>query len=220
MFSNLSSTPGNVVFTGTDSFINAWGMPTYVISDNGSNFIGADRELRELVESLNQDRIICESTKHHHINWKFNPPSAPHFGGVCEALIKSAKKVIKAILGDTDINDEELHTASCGAERLLNSRPITYVGADPNDHSPMTPNHFLVGQLGGPFAPELLDGEEVYNPRKRWHRMQQLLRQFWKCLAREFLPTLNVRRKWFHRRHNLKGNDVVLILEPKANHRE
>ena len=153
----------------TDSFINAFtrmmskrGTPTYVISDNGSNFAGADRELRELVESFDQERIIRESTKHHRIDWKFNPPAAPHFGGVFEALIKSEKKAIKATLGDADINDEELHTAICGAD----SQPISYVGADPNDHSPLTPNHFLVGQFGGPFAPELLDAEEVYNPKK------------------------------------------------------
>ena len=112
----------------TDSFINAFtrmmsrrGMPTYVISDNGSNFVGADRELLDLVESFDQDRIIHESTKHHSINWKFNPPSNSHFGGLFEALIKSAKKAIKAILGDADINNEELHSAICGAERLLNS---------------------------------------------------------------------------------------------------
>ena len=149
--------------------------PTYVISDNGSHFVGADRELRELVEAFDQDRITQETAKNHYINWKFNPPSAPHFGGVFEALIKSAKKAIKTILGDANINDEELHTAICGAEKLLNSRPITYVSADPNDHSPLTPNHFLVRQLGGPFAPELLDVGEVYNPRKRWHLVQQLL---------------------------------------------
>ena len=80
-------------------------MPTYVISDNGSRFVGADRELRELVESFDQDRIIRESTKHHRIDWKFNPLSGPHFGGMFEALIKSAKKAIKAILGNANIND-------------------------------------------------------------------------------------------------------------------
>lgn len=149
----------------TDLFINTFTRVTsrrrrtltYVISDNGSNFVGADCEVQELVESFDQDRIIRESTKHHRIDWKFNPPSAPHFGGVFEALIKSAKKAIKAILGDADIKDEELHTAICGAERLLNSPPITYVGADPNNHSPLTPNHFLFGKLGGLFAPEFLD---------------------------------------------------------------
>ena len=52
----------------TDSFINAFtrmtsrrGTPTYVISDNGTNFIGAERELRELVEALDTDRITQET---------------------------------------------------------------------------------------------------------------------------------------------------------------
>ena len=131
----------------TDSFVNAFtrmtsrrGTPTYVISDNGTNFVGAERELRELVEALDADRITQETSKYHPIDWKFNPPCAPHFGGVFEALIKSAKKAIKVILGDADVTDEELHTAICGAERLLNSRPITYVSSDPND---MTFHHSL-----------------------------------------------------------------------------
>ena len=207
----------------TDSFVNAFtrmtsrrGSPTYVISDNGTNFVGAERELRELVEALNADRITQETSKYHPIDWKFNPPCAPHFGGVFEALIKSAKKAIKVILGDADVTDEELHTAICGAERLLNSRPITYVSSDPNDLSPLTPSHFLVGEIGGPFAPEALDCEQTYNPRKQWHRVQQLLGQFWKRWRKEFLPSLNVRKKWFHPRHNLKEGDVVLIVEPNA----
>lgn len=72
----------------TDSFINAFtrmtsrrGMLTYVISDNGTNFVGAERELRELVDALDQDRITQETNKFHRIDWKFNPLSA-HFGGV------------------------------------------------------------------------------------------------------------------------------------------
>ena len=80
----------------TDSFINAFtrmtsrrGTPTYVSSDNGTNFVGAERELRELVEALDTDRIMQETSKYHPIDWKFNPPSAPHFGGVFEALILS-----------------------------------------------------------------------------------------------------------------------------------
>ena len=211
----------------TDSFINAFtrmtsrrGTPAYVISDNGTNFVGAERELRELVEALDVDRIAQETSRYHPIEWKFNPPCAPHFGGVFEALIKSAKKAIKAILGDADVSDEELHTAICGAERLLNSRPITYVSSDPNDLSPLTPSHFLVGEIGGRFAPEALDREQTYNPRKRWHRVQQLLGQFWKRWRKEFLPSLNVRKKWFHPRHNLKEGDVVLMVEPNASRGE
>ena len=207
----------------TDSFINAFtrmtsrrGTPIYVISDNGTNFVGAERELRELVESLDPDRIAQETTTYQPIDWKFNPPSAPHFGGVFEAMIKSAKKAIKAILGDAYVTDEELHSAICGAGRLLNSRPLTYVSSDPHDLSPLTPSHFLVGELGRSFAPEALDHEQAYNPKKRWHRVQQLLGQFWKRWRKEFLPSLNARKKWFHPRHNLKEGDVVLIVEANA----
>ena len=89
----------------TDSFTNTFtqmtsrrGTPTYVISDNGTNFIRADREMRELVQALDTDRIMQDTSKYHPIDWKFNPPSAPHFGGVFETLIKSAKKAIKAIV--------------------------------------------------------------------------------------------------------------------------
>ena len=204
----------------TGSFINAFyrmtsrrRTPRYVISDNGTNFVGAERELRELVQHLNKEKIMQKATKLYPVEWEFNPPIAPHFGGVFEALVKSAKKTIKAILGDADAWDQKLHTAICGAERLMNSRPIIYASSDHNYLSPLTPNHFLAGQLAGggaQFAPAALD-ETVYNPKKRWYRMQQLLKMFWKRWKREFLRKRN---KWLHLRHNLKKRDVVMMIEP------
>lgn len=105
--------------------------------------------MRELVEALDQEKIARETSKQYNIEWDFNPPSGPHFGGVFEAMIKSAKKAIRAVLGDADVFDDELCTAICGAEHLINSRPITVVSSDPNDFSPLTPSHFLMGHLGG-----------------------------------------------------------------------
>ncbi|KAL9979989.1 hypothetical protein ACROYT_G008519 [Oculina patagonica] len=60
---------------------------------------------------------------------------------------------------------EELETAFTGAEALLNSRPLTYQSANPEDDVPLTPNHFLFGQVGGQFAPETAD-EISFNQRK------------------------------------------------------
>ena len=134
---------------------------------------------------------------------EIQPAICTTLGCVFEALVKSAKKALKTILGDADINDEELHTAICRAEEMLNSRPITYVSSDPNDLTPLTPNHFLVRQLGGRFAPEALP-EEVYRSTKRWHRLQQLLKLFWQRWQKEFLPSLNIRSKWFHPKHNFE----------------
>ena len=156
----------------TDSFINAFtrmtssrGTPSYVVSDNGSNFVAAERELREMIANLDEDKIAHETSRQQHNEWKFNPPQSPHFGGVFEAMIKSAKKAIRSILSDCDVTDEELHTAMCGDEHLMNSRPLTYVSADANDLCPLTPNYFIVGRMGGSCAVEVCDNEEAFNPR-------------------------------------------------------
>ena len=50
------------------------------------------------------------------------------------------------------MTDEELITVSTGVESLLNSRPLTYQSSDPRDDVPLTPNHFLRGQMGGQWA--------------------------------------------------------------------
>ena len=77
----------------TNSFLNAFyrmtthrGFPTQVISDNGTNFVGAERELCDLVNTLDEKKIQ-ESTVNRGVVWKFNPPLAPHFNGLHEVLI-------------------------------------------------------------------------------------------------------------------------------------
>jgi hypothetical protein len=159
----------------TNAFLNAFyrmvsrrGLPVKVLSDNGTNFIGADKELKLLVKSLNTEQI-ARSTADKGIDWQFNPPLAPHWGGVHEIMIKSAKQAVYAILHGADITDEELMTAFVGAESLINSRPLTYQSANPADCVPITPNHLLFGQIGGEFAPHSVD-DTSYSPPKRWRR--------------------------------------------------
>ena len=62
-----------------------------------------------------------------------------------ESLVKEAKKTLKAIVGKAGLTDDELQTAFKKVEVLMNSRPLTYEGADPRDEPVLTPNHFLVG---------------------------------------------------------------------------
>ena len=65
-------------------------LPKAMFSDNGINFIGAEREMHELVKQLDQEKIN-KSTANKRIKWQFNPPAAPHFGGIHESMIKPAK---------------------------------------------------------------------------------------------------------------------------------
>ena len=72
------------------NFIGRRCKPGELFSDNGTNFVGADKELRECIENLYQTKIqnlVCAQG----IQWHFNSPYAPHFGGAWERLVKSVK---------------------------------------------------------------------------------------------------------------------------------
>ena len=209
----------------TDAFLNAFvrmtarrGWPTKMLSDNGSNFVGAEKEIRELVGELDHDQVQ-RMTSNQGVTWYWNPPSAPHFGGVFEAMIKSSKRAIYAILKDADVTDEELQTTFIGVESLMNSRPLTALSDDPNDEPVLTPNHFLIGQMGGDFVPESVDNT-AFNPRRRWRRVQELTRHVWGRWMKEYLPHIGSRQKWFFPTENLKVGDVVMVIDPSAARRE
>lgn len=72
----------------TDSFINALcrfiarrGQVKELRSDNGTNFVGDQRELKEAIESWNQIQIH-NTLLQRGIKWIFNPPTGSHHGGV------------------------------------------------------------------------------------------------------------------------------------------
>ncbi len=69
-----------------------------MFSDNGSNFKGAEKELRLCLESWNKNQIH-DFLVQKAIRWHFNPPSAPHFGGIWERLVRSVKRSFRVILG-------------------------------------------------------------------------------------------------------------------------
>eukprot|EP00117_Sycon_ciliatum_P001977 scpid104252/ scgid7410/ len=135
----------------TDSFPNAFtwmvgrrGLPLEMLSDNGTYFVGANKELLGIVHQLDQE-AIQRSLATRGVVWHFNPLLAPHQGGVHEVMIKAAKKALTAILDNSPgvVTDEQLTTAIVGVEALLNSRPLTYQSASADENTPLTPLHFL-----------------------------------------------------------------------------
>ena len=118
-----------------------------------------------------------------------------------------------AILKNSELTDEELMIAFPGPESLINSRPLTCQSADPKVDAPLTFNHFLHRQAAGAFAPESVD-EDQFNPKKRWRRVQELVRHFWRRWMQEWLPNRNARKKWFKEQRNVSVGDVVLVISP------
>ena len=131
-------------------------------------------------------------------------------------MIKAAKRAIFAILASADVNDEELMTAFTGAEALINWTPLTYQSVNPSNDVPLTPNHFLHGQIGGQFAPESVDDNKNLNITKRWRRIQELVKHFWRRWMTEWLPNRNSRKNWLKTQRNLQVRDIVLLISPDA----
>ena len=136
-----------------DSFINALirfisrtGVPERIRSDNGTNFVGGNKELHDSIQQWNEHHKTKESLLIRQIQWVFNPPAASHMGGAWERQIRPVRKVLNAMFKNQVLDDERLHTMFCEAESIVNGRPLTPVSDDPKNLKPLTPNDLL--QLG------------------------------------------------------------------------
>lgn len=63
-------------------FIARRGLPSDIYSDNGGNFVGAEREIRQMFADTEMEKRIQEVISKQGIAWHFISPRAPHFGGL------------------------------------------------------------------------------------------------------------------------------------------
>ncbi|KMQ83026.1 hypothetical protein RF55_21149 [Lasius niger] len=137
----------------TDSFLAAFkrfqarrGHCARLLSDNATNFRGADRELRALFNAASDFYEDCRSQlAQDGTEWRFIPPSAPHFSGLWEAGVKATKHHLRRVLGEQLLTYEKLATLLCQVEACLNSLPLHPLSSDPSDLTALTPGHFLIG---------------------------------------------------------------------------
>jgi hypothetical protein len=101
------------------------------------------------------------------LKWKFNPPGAPHFGGVWERLIKNVKQALYAELEEKVPKEESLQTLLVEVKFIVKNRPLTYVFTDPNDDENITPNHVLVGARQTVVSPGRFRDDE-YLRKQYW----------------------------------------------------
>ncbi|UYV77734.1 hypothetical protein LAZ67_15002083 [Cordylochernes scorpioides] len=107
-------------------FISRRGKPSDIFTDNATNFKGAKNILNN-IHQLVKDSSIQSYVANEHITWHFIPPSAPNFGGIWEAGIKSLKYHLLRCLKSAVLNFEELNTLTSQIEACLNSRPFDTV---------------------------------------------------------------------------------------------
>ena len=194
-------------------FVSLRGKPKEIYSDNGTNFKGAWRELREALKRLDQTKIY-NRLRSNDVQWLFNPPEASHQGGIWEGMIGSVRRVLGALLKEQLVDDETLSTLLCEAERILNDRPLTSLSDHPDDPELLTPNKLLLLRSNSCFPPDVFKGHDKYS--KRWRQAQCLADSFWKRWMKGYLPALQTRQKWSVPRRNFAVGELVLVVDEKT----
>lgn len=194
-------------------FIGRRGMIQELHSDNATNFRGAHHELSALYQQFRNQQavnVIEEFCRTREIQWFFIPPDAPEFGGLWEAAVKSAKSHLKRVVGNVKLTFEELTTILVEIEAVLNSRPLFTISNDPADPLVITPAHYLIGRpLTAIPEPSL---ENVKATRlTRWQHLQLMREHFWRSWSRDYLNTLQPRKKNRRIMANIRENMIVLL---------
>ena len=205
----------------SDAFIAAFkrfvarrGQCYEIWSDNGTNFVAANKDLMSMWEEAKleipgtaMNKLVNDGVK-----WHFMPPHSPNFGGLWEAGVKSIKLHLRKILTH-NLTFEELTTVLTQIEACLNSRPLIPVSTDVDllaDIEVLTPGHFLIGE-----APVTIPDRDYtslnVNLLSRWQHTQKLLQGFWNRWQSEYLSRLNQRPKWLKGSPDFEVGDIVLL---------
>ncbi|XP_076384154.1 uncharacterized protein LOC143262078 [Megalopta genalis] len=193
-------------------FIARRGICRNIYSDNGTNFVGANNEMVDLLRSLSEQEEIRQYVVERKITWHFMPPLSPHFGGLWEAVVKSFKHHLRRVVGDELFTFEQFATFTTEIEAVLNSRPLTPLSSDPNDLSALTPGHFLIGGIMT-SVPEADFTKTVTNRLSTWQHIQKIKQDFWSRWHKEYINHLNVRAKWTRGSHYIKEGTIVVLRD-------
>ncbi|GFW72627.1 uncharacterized protein TNCV_3798551 [Trichonephila clavipes] len=209
----ISDLTSQALIAALKRFISRRGKCHKIFSDNGTNMIGANREIKAS-SNLVRDReeSLFAFFAEEGIEWSFIPPRSPNWGGLWEANIKSLKYHFKRVAGNSKFSYEELLTLITQIEAILNSRPLTPLSSDVDDLEVLTPAHFLIGRpITAIVEPSLLQCES--NRLNVWQRITKSVQTIWKRWSLSYLNSLQQRKKWIVNKENLKLGDMVLIRE-------
>ena len=146
-------------------------------------------------------------------NWIFNAPHASHAGGVWERMIGVTRRILDCVLADLGpkrLTHEVLTTLMAEVTAIVYSRPLLPVPSDLEMPEILTPATLLTQKSRAlKSIPGSFSSTELYS--KLWRQVQHLANMFWTRWRKEYLPTLQPRRKWKGETRNLEEGDLVLL---------
>lgn len=196
-----------------ENFIARRGIPIILYSDNGTNFIGAVKEIDTLFNQMvSQNNAFTRLLASRNIQFKNMPPRASHMAGIWERQVASVKYHLRRVLGDTKLTAKQFDYVLKQIEACINSRPLWAVSPDGDDIEVLTPSHFFNFQAINTLPrPDL-----THIPLNRLDQYQYLYRlysDFWKSWSNEYLHQLQPRTKWTDKKPNLQVGNIVLIAD-------
>ena len=197
-------------------FIARRGRPSLVISDNGTNFKGAAKELKLMYKAA--DNAI-KTLQNDGIKWQFNCEKGAWWGGLFESIIKMVKNNLKKTVSKNILSFEQLNTVLAEIEQILNSRPLAIVSDSSNDPLPISPQMLLLG-----YRPEVLPTiekvpEDISSTDQQilqnWKHRSTLRNHFFDRLLKDYFLRLQQRSKWHDEVKNIRVGEIVLIKQDK-----
>ncbi|XP_061759975.1 uncharacterized protein LOC133554813 [Nerophis ophidion] len=203
----------------TSSFINALrrflavrGPVKLIRSDRGTNFVSACKELKissNIINASVEKYLLDQGCE-----WKFNAPHASHMGGSWERMIGVARRILDSMflqLGASRLTHEALTTLMAEVAAIINARPLIPVSTDPDDPLILTPATLLTQKVSLPSAPV---GDWIKDLHKsQWCQVQHLAQTFWNRWKRQYLASLQPRRKWTASTPDLQLGSIFLLKD-------
>ena len=168
---------------------------------SGSNFVGADNELRNELRLLSHEKVT-NTLLSMAMQWHFQPRDSSYRGGFCERILRSIRRILKAISEERNVRDETLLTYLAQVEQILNNRPLVPLYDDARDAPASTPNDILLLRA---IEPMTCDAPlDIHKHKRLWKQAWSLSDVFWNRWTQDYLPTLELRQKWPFPKRNLK----------------
>lgn len=188
-------------------FIYKRGRISVIYTDNGTNFV----KTAKLFGQLDWTKIQAK-TNTHRIQWIFNPPASPWWGGFWERLVRSLKEYLRKILGQNKLNKVELDTTLSFVESLLNARPLTYISEDPEDLLPLTPAAFIQDIQTSKFPEINMLNEKGF--RQKYKELLTMKEELRSRFRSEYLGQL-VQRAKPTQDITFEVGDIVFVVDDK-----
>ncbi|GFW64933.1 integrase catalytic domain-containing protein [Trichonephila clavipes] len=160
----ISDLTSQALIARVKRFISRWGKCHKIFSDNGTNIIGPNPEMKALTTLVRErEKSLFAFFAKEHIEWSFIPPRSPNCGSLWEANIKSLIYHFKRVAGYSKFSYEELLTLINQIEAILNYQPLTPLSSDVDDLEVLTPAHFLIGRpITAIVEPSLIQCESIF----------------------------------------------------------